>query len=287
MKHSQRCIHPSDLNLAPLKRQTDANKGTHGSVAIIGGQDGMLGALLLASRSALLCGSGRVYACSLASDPIAVDILFPEVMHRNLAELVELSLSLDAIVIGPGMGKQSLAVKWLEFCLSIPTPILVDADALNLIAVNPNLATQAFNRVADTIFTPHPGEAARLLNQTIDTVQNNRISAACAIAKQFNCLCVLKGAGSVCANQVGDYWINPTGNPGLASAGTGDVLSGVIGALLAQGLPALDALKCGVYIHGLAADKLVEKGTGPIGLTASEVIMEIRHLLNTAILTDM
>ena len=277
----------SELNLGQLKRQTDANKGTHGSLAVIGGQDGMLGALLLASRTALLCGTGRVYAFSVSSNPPVVDHAFPEVMHRDLSDLAELSNSMDAFVIGPGLGKQPMAATWLEFCIALPKPIIIDADALNLIAENPNLAKQVFNRVAGTIFTPHPGEAARLLHQTIDTVQNNRISTAQTIAKQFNCVCVLKGSESVCANQDGDCWINPTGNPGLASAGTGDVLSGFIGALLAQGLPALDALKCGVYIHGLAADKLVEKGIGPIGLTASELAIEIRQLLNTTAQTNL
>lgn len=282
MKHaSNHYIHLSDINLAPLKRRTDANKGTHGSVAIIGGQEGMLGALLLASRTALLCGSGRVYAFSLSNNPPAVDNTFPEVMYRSLSELTHLSSSWNALVVGTGMGKQQSAATWLASCLTQPKPIIVDADALNLIAENPDLAELLLNREAATILTPHPGEAARLLQQTVEKIQSNRITSAQTIAKQFNCICVLKGAESVCANQTGDYWINSTGNPGLASAGTGDVLSGFIGALVAQGLPAIDALKLGVYLHGLAADKLVEKGIGPIGLTASEVALEIRQLLNT------
>ncbi len=271
----------SDIDLSPLIRLKDANKGTHGSVAIIGGQEGMLGALLLASRTALLCGAGRVYAFSLSSNPPAVDNTFPEVMYRSLSELTHLSSSLNAFVVGTGMGKQQSAATWLASCLTQPKPIIVDADALTLIAENSDLANLVRNRKAATILTPHPGEAARLLQQTIEKIQSNRITSAQTISKQLNCVCVLKGAESVCANQTGDYWINPTGNPGLASAGTGDVLSGFIGALVAQGLPAIDALKLGVYLHGLAADKLVEKGIGPIGLTASEVALEIRQLLNT------
>lgn len=278
--HTKPYINLSDLNIASLKRQAESHKGMHGSVAIIGGESGMLGALLLASRSALLCGAGRVYAFSLSSNPPMVDTSFPEVMHRNLSELTDISNYLDVFVIGPGMGKHSIAATWLEFCLAQSKPIIVDADALNLIAENPHLATLVFSRAADTILTPHPGEAARLLHQTIETVQNNRIASAQAIAKQFNCLCVLKGAGSICANQNGDYWINSTGNPGLAAAGTGDVLSGMIGGLVAQGLPSLEALKLSVYIHGLAADRLVENGVGPIGLTASEIANEARCLIN-------
>lgn len=282
MKHaSNQYIYLSDINLAPIKRRADANKGTHGNVAIIGGQEGMLGALLLASRAALLSGAGRVFAFSLSGNPPAVDNIFPEVMYRNLSELTGLSTSLNALVVGTGMGKQPPAATWLTFCLTQPKPIIVDADALNLIAEKPELTELLFNREAASILTPHPGEAARLLHQTVEKIQSNRISSAQAIAKQFNCMCVLKGAESICANQNGEYWINPTGNPGLASAGTGDVLSGLIGALVAQGLSAIDALKLGVYLHGLSADNLVKKGIGPIGLTASEVALEIRQLLNT------
>lgn len=279
--HGTPYIKISEINFAPLKRRKDANKSTHGNIAIIGGQDGMIGALLLASRTALLSGTGRVYAFSLSNQPLAVDLNFPEVMHRHLSELTDLIEHLDTLVIGPGLGKQPMAIAWLEFCLKQTKPIVVDADGLNLIAEHPNLTRLANNRNHATIFTPHPGEASRLLGQTVEKIQSNRISSAQSIAKQFNCLCVLKGAESICANQAGEYWINPTGNPGLASAGTGDVLSGLTGALLAQGLAPLDALKLGVYLHGLAADKLVMRGIGPLGLTASEVTLEIRQLLNT------
>lgn len=285
--HGTPYIKISEINLAPLKRKRDANKGTHGSLAIIGGQDGMVGALLLASRTAILSGTGRVYAFSLSNQPLTVDVTFPEVMHRHLSDLPQLAQNFDAFVIGPGFGKQLPAIEWLKFCLNQPKPIVVDADALNLIAEHPEFTALVNHRNHATIFTPHPGEAARLLNQTVSSIQHDRIQAALKLAKYFKCMCVLKGAESVCSSSNGEYWINPTGNPGLASAGTGDVLSGFVGALLAQGLPTFDALKCGVYIHGLAADKLVEKGIGPIGLTASEVAIEIRQLLNTTAQTNL
>lgn len=280
--YSKPYINLADLNIALLKRTPNAHKGTHGSVAIMGGQSGMLGALFLASRTSLLSGAGRVYAFSISGHPPAVDTACPEIMHRDLPELPELASAMDAFVVGPGMGQQTSAMSWLTFCLGQAKPIIVDADALNMISQDTHLAALAVKRTADTIFTPHPGEAARLMNQTVEAVQSNRIGAALAIAKQFNCVCVLKGAESVCANQDGQHWINPTGNAGLASAGTGDVLSGLIGGLVAQGMPSLDALKLSVYIHGLAADRLVEKGVGPIGLTASEVAIEIRQILNDA-----
>lgn len=278
--HGLPYIKISEINLAPLERQRDANKGNYGSIAIIGGQDGMIGALLLASRTALLSGTGRVYAFSLSNQPLAVDVSFPEVMHRHLSDLPILVENLDAIVIGPGMGKQPDALEWIEFCLNQPKPVVVDADGLNLIAEHPNLAKLAINRNDVTIFTPHPGEASRLLHQTVNSIQHNRVQSAQMLAKQFNCMCVLKGAESVCAIPNGEYWINPTGNPGLASAGTGDVLSGIIGALVAHGMTPLDALMFGVYIHGQAADCLVKQGIGPIGLTASEISQEIRKQLN-------
>lgn len=278
--HGAPYIKISEINFAPLKRLRDANKGTHGSAAIIGGQDGMIGALLLASRTALLSGTGRVYAFSLSNQPLAVDLNFPEVMHRHLSDLPLMIENLDVIVIGPGMGKQPESMEWLEFCLNQPKTIVVDADGLNLIAEHPELKALVNHRNHATIFTPHPGEAARLLNQTVSSIQHDRIQAALTLAKHFKCMCVLKGAESVCASPNGEYWINPTGNPGLASAGTGDVLTGLIGAFVAQGMAALDALKFGVYLHGHAADELVKKGIGPIGLTASEVSQEIRQQLN-------
>lgn len=281
--HGTPYIKISEINLAPLKRLRDANKGTHGSIAIIGGQDSMIGALLLASRTALLSGAGRVYALSLSNQPLAVDVNFPEVMHRQLSDLPLMIENLDVIVIGPGMGKQPEALECLEFCLNQRKPIVVDADGLNIIAEHPKLAKLAINRNDATIFTPHPGEASRLLHQTVNSIQLNRVQSAQKLANQFNCMCVLKGAESVCASSNGEYWINTTGNPSLASAGTGDVLSGVIGALVAQGMTPLDALKLGVYIHGQAADYLVKQGIGPIGLTASELGIEIRKILNTLV----
>lgn len=259
-------------------RNADAHKGTFGNVAIIGGNKGMVGAALLAARAALFTGAGRIYACFLASDAPSVDITQPEIMCRPLDSVHQLSL--NAIVIGPGLGKDSKALHQLGLCLANQTSLLIDADALNLIAMNIHLQQQLSCRQAPTVLTPHPSEAARLLNMSTAHVQADRQAAVYALAKRFNCDVVLKGAGSLCANQQGDCTTNPTGNVALASGGTGDVLSGVIGALLAQGVAPYDALQLGVYLHGLAADSLVAKGVGPAGLTASELIAEIRYQLN-------
>lgn len=275
----------SDLSIALIRRKNDAHKGSHGSLAILGGQDGMLGALLLATRTALLCGTGRVYACAMANNSLAVDMLYPEVMYRSFDQLQSLAPILDAYVVGPGLGQSASAMAWVEYCLLQPKPVLLDADALNLLAIHADLAKLAKQRTTPTIITPHPGEAARLLNTNTSYIQQNRTASALALAKQIAGICILKGAETICADENGQYWINPTGNAGLASGGTGDVLSGLIGGLHAQGMPPIEAAKLGVYVHGAAADTLVARDVGPIGLTASEVSLEIRQLLNAWVST--
>jgi len=160
-------------------------------------------------------------------------------------------------------------------------PIVLDADALNLIAGHPHLAHAVASRIAPTVMTPHIGEAARLLACNTEAVMQNRLECAVKLAAKFSAICVLKGAGTIIAQDINHYFINTSGNVGLASGGTGDVLSGLIGSLMAQGLAAIDAAKLGVYVHGAAADALVKKGVGPIGLTASEVILAARNILQT------
>ncbi|MSP86665.1 MAG: NAD(P)H-hydrate dehydratase [Methylotenera sp.] len=260
-------------------RNIDTHKGVLGSMAIIGGDAGMLGAVLLAARAALLSGAGRVYAAMLAISAPTVDLIQPEIMFRSPQELSQLA-QLNALVIGPGLGQSNAAMELLEFWLAQAVPMLMDADALNLIAKHAHLATICKKRQAATVITPHAGEAARLLASTIADVQNNRTECALKLAKTLHVTCVLKGVGSICAHHDGAWFINGTGNPGLASGGTGDVLSGIIGGLMAQGLSTLDAAKLGVYVHGAAADALLAQGLGPVGLTASEVALEARNIIN-------
>jgi ADP-dependent NAD(P)H-hydrate dehydratase / NAD(P)H-hydrate epimerase len=265
-------------NVLPL-RKSDAHKGSFGSVAIIGGDTGMVGAVLLAARAAQLSGAGRIYAAMLCNDAPKVDVSHPEIMLRSPAAITQLS-QLNCVVIGTGLGQTNAAVELLEFWLAQNVPLLLDADALNLIASHLHLASLVISRTAETVITPHAGEAARLLDVSSEYIQQNRTKSALKLAKNLNATCVLKGAGTVCAHHDGSWFINTTGNVGLASGGTGDVLSGIIGSLMAQGLSGLEAAKLGVYVHGAAADALVEKGIGPIGLTASEVALEARNLLN-------
>lgn len=260
-------------------RGIDAHKGQHGNVALIGGDAGMVGALLLAARAALLIGAGRIFAAALADDAPVVDVLHPEIMLRSPADIAHLS-QLDCLVIGPGLGQSDIALEVLRAWIPSRVPLLLDADALNLVAKHADLAVSLKNRDADTIITPHVGEAARLLSCSTSQIQEDRPAAALEMARMFKASCVLKGAGSICVHHQGEWFVNTTGNPGLAHGGTGDVLSGMVGGLVAQGLPAFQALKLGVYIHGAAADALVARGVGPVGLTASEIAVEARNVLN-------
>ena len=260
-------------------RQIDAHKGNFGKIAIIGGDTGMVGAVLLAARAALYCGAGRVYATFLADDAPVVDIFHPEIMVRSNATLTNLT-QLDCIVIGPGLGQSIAAQDLLAFCMAQTAHLLIDADALNLISQHDNLGKLLTHRQSESIITPHPGEAARLVNTTVEDVQQNRIQCAQNLASRYQVTCVLKGAATIIASANGSWFVNTTGNPGLSSGGTGDVLSGIIGSLIAQGLTCLQAAKLGVYVHGAAADSLVAKGIGPVGLTASEVAVEARKQIN-------
>jgi ADP-dependent NAD(P)H-hydrate dehydratase / NAD(P)H-hydrate epimerase len=263
--------------LAPRKR--NFHKGRAGSVGILGGAAGMVGAAVLAGRAALKCGAGRVHLGLLAPRTPYVDCMQPELMLRKPKGLLAPGL-LNVLVAGPGMGQGKTSAEALRAALKFPAVLVLDADALNLCAGNRVFFAAIAARKAATIMTPHPAEAARLLGEDTKKVQADRIAAALALARRCRGFVVLKGNGSVIATPGGRWWINPTGNPGMASAGMGDALSGILAALAAQGAEPLDALLSGVYLHGAAADELVAAGTGPIGITASEVIEQARSLLN-------
>jgi len=265
--------------LLPLPRPANNHKGMFGSVGIIGGSVGMTGAALLAGTAALKLGSGRVYLGLITENSLAVDPVQPELMFRSPHELFKLD-HLNCLVIGPGLGISADAYFWLDCALESTQSLVLDADALNLISACPKLANKLINRKAYTVLTPHAAEAARILNISSTDVQNDRIETIKNLVKRFNCYAVLKGAGSICMLPDGKYYINTSGNPGLSSAGTGDVLSGIIGALLAQGLIVENALLLAVYLHGAAADELLEKIGGPVGITASEITDSARGLLN-------
>jgi ADP-dependent NAD(P)H-hydrate dehydratase / NAD(P)H-hydrate epimerase len=265
----------------PLHRaRSNVHKGSFGTLAIIGGSDGTVGAALLAGRSALYLGAGKVYVGLASTAAPAVDELAPELMLRDAQRTLEMPC--DALVVGPGLGTDARARGLVARALASDVPIVVDADALNLIAGDAALASALSARTAPSAITPHPGEAARLAQCSTAAIQVDRLGAAQALATRYNAATVLKGAGSVLTFTNGSWAINASGNAGLASGGTGDVLSGMLGALLAQGIAVDDALKLAVNLHGAAADALVAGCTGPLGLIASELAPAARTLLNCA-----
>ena len=260
--------------LAPRRRNT--HKGSFGDVAVLGGARGMAGAAVLASRTALHAGAGRVFVAAV--DPgMGLDPMQPEIMVRDAQGF---AFAGRTIVAGPGMGTSDAAAHAFGQALDAGGPLLVDADALNLAAASPDLQARIAAHQGPAVLTPHPLEAARLLGVTAPVVQADRLENARELALRYNAVVVLKGAGSVIARPDGEVAINTTGNPGLATGGSGDVLSGLIGALLAQGWPAWEAALGGAWLHGAAADRLVAEGVGPIGLTAGELPVAIRAELN-------
>ena len=261
-------------------RRANTHKGDYGSVGIIGGAPGMTGAALLAGRAALQLGAGRVYVSVIGESAPGYDPVQPELMLRRARDILGLE-HLNAFAVGPGLGSSPEAHGLLAAALELAQPMVLDADALNLLAVEPKLQQLVARRAAATLLTPHPAEAARLLATDTANVQADRIAAACAIAARYKSSVVLKGAGSVCALADGHWFINTNGNPGMASAGMGDVLTGFIAALLAQRADANTALLAGVHLHGAAGDALAA-AQGQLGMTASECIVAARILLNRA-----
>lgn len=257
-------------------RMHNSHKGSYGDVIVIGGAAGMAGAPVLAARTAAKCGAGRVFAAFLDSPP-AYDNAQPELMCRRADDII---LSSGTVVIGPGLGTTRHANDILAKALHAPLPLVLDADALNLVAEEPSLQRILALRKEPSLMTPHPLEAARLLSSTAREVQSDRLAAARELARRFNCVTVLKGSGSVVTQPDGEAMINPTGGPALATAGTGDVLAGVCGALLAQSFPAWNAALAATWLHGRAADILTEHHGGAIGMTASELIPCLRAILN-------
>jgi hydroxyethylthiazole kinase-like uncharacterized protein yjeF len=262
-------------------RDFATNKGTFGSLAVVGGDTGMCGAPILAARAALYTGAGKVHVALLGEGAPPYDPPHPELMLHPL-DTLPLD-AMDALAIGCGMGHGERATRVLHDVLQLDVPKLFDADALNLIAKDPALAADVTARGVQgdpCILTPHPLEAARLLGSDAASVQRDRLAAARALAARLASVVVLKGVGTIIAAPDGRLALNPTGNAALATGGTGDVLGGIIGALLAQHLPRFEAALAGVYLHGLAADTLSAQGHGPAGLTAGELAPMVRTLLN-------
>jgi len=233
-------------------RMRNSHKGTYGHVGLIGGAAGMVGACLIAGRAALRQGAGSVTLGTL-DERVVVDYAEPRLMFAAPENLLDARLSV--LAIGPGLGQSARAHALLQAALAAPCPLLLDADALNLLACDPELAQQTARRSHPTLLTPHPGEAARLLGASVAKIQANRIEAARKLSMTYRAEIALKGAGTVIAHPDGRYAINTSGGPWLAQAGSGDRLSGMVAALLGQGMGAADALEAAVWLHGHPAQE--------------------------------
>lgn len=268
----------SDLQLRSLHRAKNTHKGTFGETVIVGGATGMSGALALASRAAVRMGSGKVFALSAAAPPL-FDFACPEVMWRQVADLSQFTNG-GCIAIGPGLGEENAAI--MRAAVHSNSPLVADADALNILSADPDLMQQFAGRNCPSVMTPHPAEAARLLKCQTADVQNNRVEAAKTLAEQYNAVTVLKGAGSIVAEPQGQWTIISAGNPGLAQAGAGDVLTGMIAALIAQTRDCKSSACTATFLHAAAADHLARE-KGMIGLDLNQLAGVGVQLLNRAI----
>jgi hydroxyethylthiazole kinase-like uncharacterized protein yjeF len=255
--------------LAP--RMRNSHKGSYGNLLVVGGHVGMVGAALIAARAALRLGAGRVYVDCIGAAELRLDPVQPELMFRRSADV-----AVDAIVIGCGLGADSAAAAALRFALLQASPLVLDADALNLIAAEDSARQALQKHTHARVLTPHPLEAARLLGCGAREVQADRIHAARELANRYASIVVLKGAGTVIAEAGGRYWINSTGSPALASAGTGDALAGMIGALIVQGIAPATATRAAVWLHGAAAEEFGDE----VGLVASEIAQIAARILS-------
>ena len=268
-----RTLEPHRQAILPARRR-NVHKGHFGHLLILGGAPGLRGAALLAGRAALRSGTGRV-TVAMPDATNDLDSLFPELMICPATHALD-TASWNTLVAGPGLGQSPEAGRLLQRALAFGRPTVLDADALNLLAGQPWPA----HHPAPLLLTPHPLEAARLLGCSIEVIQADRLGSAQKLASRYRAWIALKGVGTICAGPDGRWWINTTGNPGLASAGMGDVLAGLAGSLLAQGLTPADALTAAVCLHGQAADEAATAGYGPIGLSSQELIEFARRRIN-------
>lgn len=278
MKETDRLL----FNKAVFNRPDDSNKGTLGSLLCICGSYGMAGAAIMAGKAALRCGIGLLkIAIPKSIYPVCATNILESVYYpleetsngvissKNTDFLLEMCEKSSAVVIGCGLSvcddTKNLVQSVITNC---EKPLVIDADALNCICNKPEILK---NLKVPAIITPHPGEMARLLHSTPKTVNSNRENTAIDFAKKFGVVTVLKGAGTIIASPDGEVYINHTGNSGMATGGSGDVLSGIIGSLLAQGAAPINAAAAGVFLHGTIGDLAAEK-LGKISMLPTDMI---------------
>ena len=260
------------INFLP-RRARDAHKGKHGHVAIIGGDVGYIGAIRMAAEGAARSGAGLVSVGTRAEHAWTISTARPEVMAHPLENPQDLQTLIDratVVAIGPGLGMNPWGRAQFEAATALAQPLVVDADGLNWLA-------RLGGYCENWVLTPHPGEAARLLNTSVTDIELDRYAAATSIAKRFGGVCVLKGAGTVVA-QGEQRWVVDAGNPGMAAGGSGDVLTGVVAGLLAQGLNLADSAVAGALVHAHAGD--LAAAAGERGMLASDLIDQLRRAVN-------
>ncbi len=270
---SQLCDNLSATLESELPRKPTDDKRYFGHVLVVGGEHGMSGAARLAGEAAARTGAGLVSVATRTEHAATISAAVPELMCHGVKDgqsLLPLLHRASVVAVGPGLGKSQWGQTLLGVLLQSNLPMVVDADALNLLAVDPV-------KRDNWVLTPHPGEAARLLGQTVDEIQSDRTGSAIRLQKKYGGVVVLKGAGTVVANSEGIIGICGEGNPGMATGGMGDVLTGVITGLLAQGVSLSQAARLGVCLHARAGDLAAKDGQR--GLLASDLFPFLRRLL--------
>ena len=255
-------------------RPRHAHKGSYGHVLVLGGDYGYLGAAILAGSAAARTGTGLVTVATRTEHARKIPVQRPELMTAAVATARDLDTALgraDVVAIGPGLGQSDWAISILAKVLQTRLPLVVDADALNLLALERQ-------RRENWVLTPHPGEAARLLGVTTGDIQADRFAAVAALQNEYGGVAVLKGAGSLVMDGAGPVHLNRSGNPGMAGGGMGDVLTGMIAGLMAQGMEPGIAAVSGVHLHGHAAD--ICAGQGERGMLAGDLLPVIRSVVN-------
>ena len=259
--------------LAPRARH--AHKGDAGRVLVVGGQPGMPGAVRLAGEAAYRAGAGLAVLATHPAHAVSIGAACPELIAYgvNDAQTIQpLLAGAHALAVGPGLGQGEWGHALWQAVLPVGKPLVVDADALNLLAAQPSAR-------ADWVLTPHPGEAARLLGVSVAEIQADRFAAVRVIVQRYGGVCVLKGSGTLIASHSEPpIWLCDRGNPGLATGGSGDVLTGVIVALLAQGLTPIEAARLGVWVHASAGDQAA--ASGERGIMASDLLTPVREIIN-------
>lgn len=257
-----------------LPRQQDSHKGIFGHVLVMGGDEGFAGAAIMAGMAALRIGAGLVSLATHLTHASLIAAMHPELMSHGVSkklDLIPLVKKATALVIGPGLGVKKWGHNLLEVGIKADLPMIVDADGLNILAKHPLKQT-------NWVLTPHPGEAARLLETTVSAVQSDRIGAVTSLQKRYGGVVVLKGAGTLIATGEEGIRRCPYGNPGMATGGMGDILSGVIGGFLAAGIKPMIAASLGVLVHSLAADSAAKKGER--GMIATDILPYLREWVN-------